>query len=46
MVSPLGIELISLLQPQKKDAREPAEAEVDKGPLAPGGGTRRKSVVW
>jgi hypothetical protein len=38
MLSPLGSELSSLLQPKKKDARETAEAETKKGPSAPGGG--------
>jgi hypothetical protein len=38
MLSPLGSELTSLLQRKKKDARETAEAETEKGPSAPGGG--------
>jgi hypothetical protein len=37
ILSPLGLELTSLLQPKKKDASETAEAETGKGPLAPGG---------
>jgi hypothetical protein len=31
MLSPLGSELTSLLQQKKKDARETAEAEIEKG---------------
>jgi hypothetical protein len=42
MLSPLGLELTSLLQPKKKDARETAEAETGKGPSAPGGGNAQK----
>jgi hypothetical protein len=42
MLSPLGSELTSLLQPQKKDARKTTEVEADKGPLAPGGGNAQK----
>jgi hypothetical protein len=37
MLSPLGWDLTSLLQPKKKNARETAEAETEKGPSAPGG---------
>jgi hypothetical protein len=42
MLSPLGSELTSLLQPQKKDARRIAEAEADKGPSTPSGGNAQK----
>jgi hypothetical protein len=42
MLSPLGSELTSLLQPKKKDARETAEAEAKKEPSAPGGGNAQK----
>jgi hypothetical protein len=42
MLSPLGSELTSLLQPQKKDARETVEVEAEKGPSAPGGGNAQK----
>jgi hypothetical protein len=42
ILSPLGLELTSLLQPKKKDAREVAEAETGKAPSAPGGGNAQK----
>ena len=45
MLSPLGTELTSLLQPKKKYARETAEAKVEKDPSAPVGEMRRRSVV-
>jgi hypothetical protein len=38
MLSSLGSELISLLQPKKNDAREVAEVETGNGPSAPCGG--------
>ena len=44
MLSPLESELTSLLQPQKKNAKETAEAEVDKETSAPGGGNTQKNV--
>jgi hypothetical protein len=43
-LSPLGLELTSLLQPQKKNVERIAEAEVIKDPLAPGGATLRRNV--
>jgi hypothetical protein len=42
MLSPLGLELTSLLQPQKKNVERTAEAEVIKEPSAPGGGNTQK----
>jgi hypothetical protein len=42
MLSPLGSELTSLLQPKKKDARETTEAETEKDPSAPGRGNAQK----
>jgi hypothetical protein len=42
MLSPLGSELTSLLQPKKKDTRETIEAEAEKEPSAPGGGNAQK----
>jgi hypothetical protein len=37
MLSPLGSELTSLLQPKKNGAREVVDAEIEKGPSAPRG---------
>jgi hypothetical protein len=42
MLSPLGSELTSLLQPRKKDPRETIESEAEKEPSAPGGGNAQK----
>jgi hypothetical protein len=42
MLSPLGSELTSLLQPQKKNIKGTTEAEVCKEPSAPGGGNTQK----
>jgi hypothetical protein len=42
MLSPLGSELPSLLQPKKKDARKTVKSEIEKGPSAPGGGNAQK----
>jgi hypothetical protein len=42
MLSPLGSELPSLLQPKKKDARKTVESEIEKGPSTPGGGNAQK----
>jgi hypothetical protein len=42
MLSPLVLELISLLQPKKKDARETAEVEAVKEPSARSGGNAQK----
>jgi hypothetical protein len=42
MLSPLGLELTSLLQPKKKDARKTIEAEIEKGPSTPSGGNAQK----
>jgi hypothetical protein len=42
MLSPIGSELTSLLQPQKKNVKGTTEAEVDMEPLAPGGGNAQK----
>jgi hypothetical protein len=39
MLSPLGLELISLLQPKKKNVGETTEGEAEKEPSAPGGNT-------
>jgi hypothetical protein len=44
MLNPLGLELTSLLQPQKKNVEGTAEAEVIKGPLAPSGGMLRRNI--
>jgi hypothetical protein len=43
MLSPLGSELTSLLQRKKKDARETAKAETEKGPSAPSGGNAQNN---
>jgi hypothetical protein len=42
MLSPLGLDLTSLLQPQKKNVERTAEAEVNKDPSAPDGGNAQK----
>jgi hypothetical protein len=42
ILSPLGLELTSLLQPKKKDARETAEVEAVKEPSAHSGGNAQK----
>jgi hypothetical protein len=42
MLSPLGSELTSLLQPQKKNVERTAEAEVNKDHSALGGGNTQK----
>jgi hypothetical protein len=42
MLSSLGSEIKSLLQPQKKNVERIAEAEVNKEPLAPGRGNAQK----
>jgi hypothetical protein len=42
MLSPLGSELTSLLQPKEKDAREVAETKSKRDPSMPGGGNIQK----
>jgi hypothetical protein len=42
MLSPLGSDLTSLLQPQKKNVERTAKVEVNKDPSAPGGGNTQK----
>jgi hypothetical protein len=42
MLSSLGSELTSILQPRKKNVERTAEEEVTKDPLAPGGGNAQK----
>jgi hypothetical protein len=44
MLSPLGSELTSLLQPKEKGARDVAKAETERGPLAPKGGCQEETT--